>query len=87
MTTNAEKNASKLGKYTIDDWVRIAIAAFIGISGGQAINVASQPNERIAVLETEMKSVKTTLPKMDDKLGALDNKIDSLLVMVVRLQK
>lgn len=76
MSTNAEKNK----RYSIDDIVKIAVSVMIAIGGGQVINTASAPNERLAVVETKVQTVEQSIPKMNEKL-------DTLLMRVARLQK
>lgn len=64
----------------------IAIAVSLAVGGGQVINSSSQPNERIAVLEVEVKSVKEMLPQIMAKLEVIKQTQDSILI-VTRLQR
>jgi hypothetical protein len=62
------------------DTLRLLAVAITSITGAGIVNSSGEPNERIAVLEIEVRQFKDALPEIRNSLHQIEKKQDSILI-------
>jgi Tfp pilus assembly protein PilN len=68
--------------FSVMDIVKLVGAVAVAIGGGAVVNTSSEPNERIAVLETKVDALAMGIPELMSQNREIIKSLDSLKIII-----